>query len=125
MEDPTREPIMTSQEIEDWISTLKVGDKVAVINRSFGEIVTIGYTTVLRFTPTGRVVAKFFNRDIQFHRDGRSVGKRDIGSITTVEPRSEYYTNWMRRVKYTRIIRDANLANIPVDVLEQIALLLD
>ena len=102
--------------MKEWLSGLKVGDKVAMVGYSYGEIFRVNYTTIKKITPTRIIVTETNQR---YRPDG--TGMNGDGSFRDyIEPISEKTDGWLYTRKAMSIINKTQFEKLPVAKLKAI-----
>ena len=103
----------TEEQRAAWLESLKPGDEVAVVNRrAFGES---SKCVIRRIESVSRI-----RRTIRISGAGHLFSRRGRCLDYCLQPVTDEIRAYVRRVRLTREIRDFNINDAPIEVLEKL-----
>ena len=96
---------VTAENYQVWLSTLKVGDKVAILRSSFGEH-NVYFTEIEKITPKGAIRVKW-NPEYLFKNGEYASGG------------SKWHTTFLKLTPITQKLKDEHTRKVRIDQIEE------
>lgn len=106
-----------SKERQDWLDSLKAGDKIAIVSGSRGFL-RYEIAEVEKITPARGIIRT--SKKVSFKKDGWEDNSSKWGGRYHIEPVTAEIKEWIRRDSIARALSRADFATMNLEKLEKV-----